>query len=498
MAAWKAEDLCTDSKLTAAFAAEYGDRARYVRGVRMWIAWDEREQRWRRDDEAQVGAYVGDFVRSLLLYAATLPREEAFALAEIGVKAESKFRRQAIFALASKERGLWSDLSDFDRDPYLLHCANGTVDLRTSKLREHRREDFITMSTGGAYKPEARSLAWRKVLVHTLPDARVRSFVQRLAGYSAVGSAREDRFAVVFGDARAGKGTFLSSITSALGEYATSEQPEFFAKQAKQAADRERATPSLAALIGKRMLAIYETQEGMRLDAAFVKSFTGSDGMKVRGIYSKKTEAQLVATPWLSTNHRPAFPYNEQALMERLVCVPTGGTIPRGKRDPKLRERLRDDPRHKEAVLAWIVAGAKAYLAHGLGELPPAIAAANEAYYREMNPLAAFLADRATLGPSLRVGAQDLRDAYEHWHHSSQLHAWIIPLNQKWGEALEAAGLRQRESNTGTHWHGLDLKPDTLMSFHETYSERIEKRRGAAATGLRVGGVDLSDRVWKE
>ena len=34
--------------------------------------------------------------------------------------------------------------AEFDRDPWLLNVQNGTIDLRTGSLQEHRRSDYIT------------------------------------------------------------------------------------------------------------------------------------------------------------------------------------------------------------------------------------------------------------------------------------------------------------------------------------------------------------------
>ena len=47
--------------------------------------------------------------------------------------------------------------SQFDADPWLLNCANGTINLRTGELQPHRREDFITMLCPVVFDQAARS-----------------------------------------------------------------------------------------------------------------------------------------------------------------------------------------------------------------------------------------------------------------------------------------------------------------------------------------------------
>lgn len=47
-------------------------------------------------------------------------------------------------------------LSDFDTDPYLLNCLNGTFDLRTSQFRPHEPSDFLTKRANVRYNPDAK------------------------------------------------------------------------------------------------------------------------------------------------------------------------------------------------------------------------------------------------------------------------------------------------------------------------------------------------------
>ena len=63
-------------------------------------------------------------------------------------------RLNSMARLAQSDPKVVVSVSDLDTDPYLLNCANGTVDLRTGELREPRREDLLTKSTGIEYDPE--------------------------------------------------------------------------------------------------------------------------------------------------------------------------------------------------------------------------------------------------------------------------------------------------------------------------------------------------------
>ena len=47
-------------------------------------------------------------------------------------------------------------MKDLDADPWLLNCANGTLDLHTIALRAHNPADRITKVTHAAYLPRGR------------------------------------------------------------------------------------------------------------------------------------------------------------------------------------------------------------------------------------------------------------------------------------------------------------------------------------------------------
>ena len=58
--------------------------------------------------------------------------------------------------LAQTEPGIPVGTEALDTDPMVLNVANGTLDLSTGRLREHRREDLITKVAPVRYDPGAR------------------------------------------------------------------------------------------------------------------------------------------------------------------------------------------------------------------------------------------------------------------------------------------------------------------------------------------------------
>jgi putative DNA primase/helicase len=126
----------------------FGKDIRYCPTWKSWFVWDR--ARWK---QSPVG-YIHDFaIRTICTIWDEVPRagvdpedirkiEEA--IAKWAKRSESAPEMQGMVRVAESMREVRIEWDQFDRDPMLFNVQNGTIDLRTGKLREHRREDFIT------------------------------------------------------------------------------------------------------------------------------------------------------------------------------------------------------------------------------------------------------------------------------------------------------------------------------------------------------------------
>lgn len=123
-------------------AARFAGVLRYTPG-REWMAWSG--QRWNRDLDGAAMRMVKETVRSIPdeFARADNPQDRAAACG-FALKSESKARLQAALDLAQSERSLVVPSDAWDADRFLLAVANGTIDLRTGALRNHKPDDLIT------------------------------------------------------------------------------------------------------------------------------------------------------------------------------------------------------------------------------------------------------------------------------------------------------------------------------------------------------------------
>lgn len=154
---------------------------------------------------------------------------------------------------------------ELDADPWLLGVQNGTVDLRTGELLDHRREDLITKLSPVEYDPEAEAETWEAFLERVLPSATLRQFVQRLAGYALSGDLSEQILPFLHGSGANGKTTFLNALLEVAGDYGQQAAPDLLIA-------KPGAHPTeLADLFGARLVSFVEVEDGRRFAESLVK-----------------------------------------------------------------------------------------------------------------------------------------------------------------------------------------------------------------------------------
>lgn len=53
--------------------------------------------------------------------------------------------------------------TEFDADPYIFNCKNGTIDMNTFECREHKSSDKFTKISNIIYDPHAHNDRWDKL-----------------------------------------------------------------------------------------------------------------------------------------------------------------------------------------------------------------------------------------------------------------------------------------------------------------------------------------------
>ena len=356
--------------------------------------------------------------------------------------------------LAESESRLVLAADALDADPWLLNVENGTIDLRTGTLREHRREDCITKLVSVCYVAAAEHPVWEAFLDQvTGGDAAVRGFLQRAAGYSLTGATSEEKLFFLHGPSATGKSTFVAAIEAALGDYARTADFDTFIRRRGDQGPRN----DIARLEGARVVIANEVEPGKALAPGLVKATTGGDRISARPLYKEAREFRPEFKLWWVANDRPPVSAYDKAIWRRIIQIPFLHVVPKESRDLALKTKLTNDPAIRRAVLAWMVAGCLVWQEHGLA-VPDIILDYTAEYRAENDPLHGWIEDQIDLDPGAWTAAADLHKDYLSWASANGQADPVASNQPEWSESLKARGCKGGKQKGDRGWHGIRFR----------------------------------------
>ena len=374
------------------------------------------------------------------------------AVAKHALRSEAKSRIQAMIDLAWSEPEIVATPEDFDRDPWLLNCQNGTIDLRTGKLREHRREDLITKLAPVQFQEHVGGEVFTRFLERIMEGKpQVANFLRRLIGYSLTGLTIEQILVILWGQGSNGKTTLLEVIEEVMGDYAQHTPASTFMVQRG-----DQIRNDIARLQGARLVVATESETAKRLSESLVKSLTGGDSVTARFLHKEYFQFRPQFTPFLMTNHKPLIFGVDHAIWRRVKLIPFTVTIPDEEQDKELPEKLRKE---LPAILSWAVMGCLEWRQVGLKE-PKEVTVATEAYRSEMDVLGEFLEECCVTSNTAETLARDIYQAYGNWCERSGEKV----RSQKWlGSRLSERGFQRKPASRGfSKWIGIGVIVNTV------------------------------------
>jgi putative DNA primase/helicase len=443
----------TDAGNAERLVADHGADLRHVAGIG-WLVWDGR--RWQRDCDGEVVRRARRMARSIYAEAAGGATEsERKQLAAWAAKSESEPRLRAAIALAQYDPAIVLRPGDLDADPFLLNVENGTIELRTGELHEHRRADLLTKLAPVAFRPDADMGEWLRFLARVTDcDPELEAFLRRAVGYTLTGDASEEVLLFAHGPAATGKTTFLDALRATLGDYgATADFETFLARRGESGIRSD-----VARLVGARMVVGVEVDEGKRLAEGLLKQLTGGDTVTARFMYRDFFEFRPQFKLWLAANHRPRVSAEDEAIWRRIVQVPFTEVIPEPEQDPEVKRRLREDPDSRAGILRWAVQGCLDWQGDGL-KVPARVREYTAEYRAENDPIAEWLETCCVVRQDASATASELRTSYAAWAE----HNGERPVSpQRLAAAFRARGFERERDRNERRWLGVGLNGDAV------------------------------------
>ena len=188
---------------------------------------------------------------------------------------------------------------ELDANPYILNCANGTVDLRTGELRRHNPGDLCTKQSPVDYDPNATAPLWEKCLDRWQPDIDIREYLQRSIGAGACGLQTET-LDIHHGNGGNGKSKFIGPSSAALGDYTVEPHKSLLVNSR-----HEQHATTVTSLFRARLAVAHETSQRDSLNEAQVKNLTGNDRLRARRMREDEWSFDPSHTLIMVTNNLP-------------------------------------------------------------------------------------------------------------------------------------------------------------------------------------------------
>lgn len=389
----------------------FGGALRYVADVGSWAVWEG--SRWALDVRGrvierckQVADEIIEEGRVLALRADEMEaapaadgidpeakkkhveelRGRAAALVKWGTSSESMARLKATASAAQSEPAVVVERADFDRQAEMLNLQNGIVDLRHGRLLPHT-PDALLMHQANAewYDDRAYECPKWSAFLRTVfcGDEELIAFVQRAAGMSMVGHGPKDALFILYGMGANGKSTFVSVMVDILGSYAVTTRVQTFLQKGGS-----QIPADVAALAGARAVTMAEPNAGDQLATGLIKECLGEGKITARFLNQNFFSFTPTFAPWLSCNHKPIVKDTSDGTWRRMQLIGFNHRFEEKDQVKNYDKVLLAEER--DAIFAWMLAGARAYL--GVGLQPPKSVRDDVATYREeMDLLAEFI-----------------------------------------------------------------------------------------------------------
>lgn len=253
---------------------------------------------------------------------------------------------------------------------------------------------------------------WYRGVRKVLPDAGVRTYLQKRFGAALLGRPGEVGKSLVWqhGVGDTAKSTLQECIAGARGVFAPYGLVSSSAALTVRGQQRGAGERFIAYARGKRFVLMSEIPDGEMMDQDIFKKVTGGETAEGTAKYANAVSYFFTATIFIASNHAPAFPPGDTAFAGRIHVVPFkhrlwvrsknqaewASATDDHRADEGWASRVLSDPQERAAILRWVLDGLVLFGREGLGDLPEEMVEAREDFALDADPVGMLV--RSLLG----------------------------------------------------------------------------------------------------
>jgi P4 family phage/plasmid primase-like protien len=408
---------------------------------KQWLAWDGSRYEWQQDSSAPIQA-MREIGREMEALDRPAEKHRLYSLSNRGV--------QAALKLTENDPSIHVRVSQLDAEPWSMNTPDGVCDLRTGLVMPSSPTGLHTrmarFTPDFTRVPEKFIAFLRQIMSCAVSPESMVTYLQMIAGYSAVGAVTHQIFPFLHGTGANGKTVLMEILSSVMGDYSVGVPSDFLLLGGRDESEAE------AKLAGARLVVCSEVPPTAKFNEAKLKRLTGGDPVTARFLYGHFFTFTPSHHLWLLGNHEPRVEVGGDSLWRRMKKIPFGYVVAEHDREPELASRIIAE--EGPAILAWIINGARMQM-NGLPE-PGEVTMATATYAEEEDHIGRFLSECVIIGgaPVVKCNTKIVRAAYEKWCNSEG----EKPMStQVFGRELRLHGVGQDRSNGQRFYLGVTL-----------------------------------------
>lgn len=377
--------------------------------------------------------------------------------------------QERVLKALSTMPGYGTDGDEWDTEVNLLGTPSGVVDLRTNRLIPALPEQNITKTTKVEFAPlhspeefESRAPVFMRVLTEWMSgDEDMVYFLLFWFGASLFGISPEEKYLLMTGRGRNGKGALKEAVLFATGDYAAELDKSLYMRSKLGEARSDAARADLINLKGKRITFFSEPNGGI-FNEELLKAHTGNDRISARALYSNNIQS------WEAThsinflmNDLPAVEDVGPSMGERTMVADFRNSYEGDAMDTSLKGRGGKLWQEREGILAILVWAASIWFQRrdsGKGGLvlPQRVKDQTKDFMERNDPVANWLNDRAVREKGAHAASRVAYENYLQWHTESGAPGDAMS-QVKWSLTLAKHGFERYRDKFGQHWKELRL-----------------------------------------
>lgn len=318
----------------------------------------------------------------------------------------------------------------------LINLRNGTFEITptTLRLRDFRREDFLTHQLPFDYDEEADAHRWENFLNEVLPDKTRQNVLAEYIGYVFT-RLKLEKTMMLYGSGANGKSVVFDVVNALLGR-------ENVTNHSLASLSHEYHRARLA-----NKLLNYSSDISSRLEADVFKRLTSGEPVDARLPYGQPFIMTQYARLLFNCNELPRDVEHTEAFFRRFLILLFDVTIPECRQDKRLAEKIIKT--ELSGVFNWVLKGLRRLLLQD--NFTPCEAARNalELYRKESDSVAMFVDEEGYEKVSERGEATLLTTVYSDYRGFCNNNGFRCVSSRTLRERLEGLGFQCPKANKG-------------------------------------------------